>query len=178
MKSNLIENVVYWIVRGLGFFMRILPDWAAAKLGRVIGFFAYYIDVKHRALSYGNLKTAFAKTKTPDEIKRINKQLFINFGQNCVEMLRLPLLNSVDKFEKYVKVEGKENIYESLKKEKGVILLAMHFGSWEMASLSCAMFGRQYKVMVKPQKKFSKLDDLLNSYRSCGGNVVLSRGLG
>ena len=54
----------------------------------------------------------------------------------------------------------------------------MHFGSWELASLSCAMLHLPYKVMVKPQTRYSRLDELLNWYRSCGGYVVLSRGMG
>lgn len=172
-----LEYLSYIIIKSFGVIIRLFSDRVAVAIGRGIGLLVYYFDVKHRSLSYGNLKIAFAKTKTPNALKKINQRLFRNFGQNLMELLRLPLLNSSN-FSKYVKVEGKEHLENSLKKGKGVILLAMHFGSWELASLSCAMFGSPYKVIVKPQKKFLKLDDLLNSYRSCGGNVVLSRGLG
>lgn len=68
-------------------------------------------------------------------------------------------------------------MFKALEQGRGVILLAMHFGSWELASLACAMMGRPYKVVVKPQRN-SRLDDLLNSYRECGGSVVIERGLG
>ncbi|MFA5088718.1 MAG: ELM1/GtrOC1 family putative glycosyltransferase [Candidatus Omnitrophota bacterium] len=175
--KNLFENILYPFVRVFGFVVRMLPDKVALWLGRVLGVLAYYFGIKHKSLAYGNLKIAFAKTKTPDEIKKITKGLFRNFGQNLIELFRLPLMD-LEKFRKYVKVEGEENIAQSLQQGKGVILLAMHFGSWELASLSCAMFGHPYKVIVKLQKKYQKLDNLLNSYRSCGGNVVLSRGLG
>jgi len=40
------------------------------------------------------------------------------------------------------------------------------------------MFGHPYKVIVNPQKRFPKLDQLLNSYRECGGSVAVSKGFG
>jgi len=175
--SFLKESVVYHIIKIMGAFIRLLPVSMALSIGRFIGSVAYYLDIKHKSRAYANLKMAFAGVKSSEEIKVITKNLFKNYGQNLIELLRMPLLNAAT-FDKVVKIEGKENIDEALKQGKGCILLAMHFGSWEMASLSCAMLGHPYKVMVKPQNKFSQLDELLNSYRSCGGSVVLSRGMG
>jgi mitochondrial fission protein ELM1 len=85
---------------------------------------------------------------------------------------------NLEKFRKIVEIDGLENLENALKQGKGVILLAMHFGSWEMANLLSATLGHPYKVLVKPQTKYSRLDDLLNSYRQCGGSVVLERGMG
>jgi len=171
------ESIVYYSVRVFGFFIRCLPAGIAAWVGKRIGMFAYYFDIKHKARAYANLKMAFAHLKSPDEIKQIMKTLFKNYGQNLIELFRMPLLTP-ERFDKVVAVEGKENITQSLKQGKGVIMLAMHFGSWELASLSCVRLGFPYKVFVKPQKKYSRLADLLNSYRACGGSVVLSRGAG
>ncbi len=171
------ESIIYFCVRAFGALVRFLPLSAALWIGRIIGLWAYYFDVRHRSLAYANLKKAFAESKSSNELKRITKQLFQNYGQNFIDLFRLPLLTP-EKFNELVTVEGKENIHEALKKGKGAILLAMHFGSWELASLSCAMMSIPYKVIVNPQSKYSKLDELLNSYRSCGGSVVLSRGLG
>ncbi|MBN1869450.1 MAG: mitochondrial fission ELM1 family protein [Candidatus Omnitrophica bacterium] len=171
------ESIIYYSVRAFGFFIRSLPIGMALGVGKGIGMLAYYFDIKHKSRAYSNLKMAFAHCKTPNEIKLITKQLFKNYGQNLVELFRMPLMTK-DKFDRIVKVEGKEHVTESLKLGKGVIILAMHFGSWELASLSCAMLGYPYNIFVKPQPKHNKLDDLLNSYRACSGSVVLSRGSG
>jgi len=157
--------------------VRLLPLRAALFFGKIIGFLAYTFDVKHRFRAYSNIKMAFTSSKTPKELREITSKLFVNFGKNFIELLRMPLMNP-QKFSRYVKIEGKENIASSLEKGKGVILLAMHFGSWEVASLSCAMLGFPYRMLVKPQEKYSKLDELLNSYRACGGSVILSKGMG
>ncbi len=173
----MIEYLAYIVVRMLSALVCALPvSWALA-VGRLIGLLAYYFDVKHKTIAYSNLKTVFAKSKSPDEIKRITKTLFKNYGQNLIELLRLPRMNK-EKFDHFIRIEGKEHILNSVELNRGAIFLAMHFGSWELASLSCAMLGHPYKVVVKPQKRFTQLDDLLNRYRSCGGSVVLSRGLG
>ncbi len=171
------ESIVYCSVRAFGFLIRCLPVSIALGIGKGIGMFAYYFDIKHKSRAYSNLKIAFAHLKSPNEIKQITKELFKNYGQNLIELFRMPLLTPA-KFDKIVTVEGKEHVTESLKKGKGTIILAMHFGSWELASLSCVMLGYPYNIFVKSQKRHSRLDDLLNSYRACGGSVVLSRGSG
>ncbi len=171
------EFIIYYSVRTFGFFIRCLPNRFALWIGKGIGMFAYYFDIKHKSRAYANLKIAFADQKSPNEIKQITKSLFKNYGQNLIELFRMPLLTP-KKFDQVVTVEGKDHVSDALKKGKGAIILAMHFGSWELASLSCAMLGYPYKMFVKPQKKHSRLDDLLNSYRECGGSVLISRGSG
>jgi len=171
------ESIIYYGVKIFGVFIRCLPINIALTIGKFIGVVAYYFDTKHRSQVYANLKMAFSAKKSPDEIKDITKSLFKNYGQNIIELLRLPLLNSSN-FEETTSIEGKEHVDEAIKAGKGVILLAMHFGSWEIASLSAAMLGHPYKYFVKAQEKYSKLNELLNKYRSCGGTIVLSRGMG
>jgi len=171
------ESIAYYSIRTFGFFIRCLPVSAALWVGKGIGMFAYYFDIKHKSQAYANLKIAFAHTKSPNELKQITKRLFKNYGQNLVELFRMPLM-SPKKFDQVVTVEGKGHVSKALEQGKGAIILAMHFGSWELASLSCAMLGYPYKMFVKTQKRNTKLDDLLNSYRECGGSVVISRGSG
>lgn len=171
------ESILYYSLKFFGYFVRLLPLSIALSLGKIMGFIAYYVDLKHRTQAYSNIKLAFQDKKTPVEIKKITKKQFIHLGQNLIDLLRLPHLDK-KRFEKYISISGLENIDASLKKGKGVVLLAMHFGSWELVNVSFVLTGYPYKVFVKPQEKFSKLDDLLNEYRECGGSVVLTRGAG
>lgn len=171
------ESIGYYLVRGVGFLISRLPLSAALWLGKAMGTVGYYLDVKHKSIAYSNLKIAFARTKKPSEIKRIVKTLFQNYGRNLIELFRLPLIYR-EGYEKFVRVEGKEHVAEALKKNKGVILLAMHFGSWEISSLMGTMLNCTYKVITKPQSRYSRLDELLNSYRQQDGSQVLLRGRG
>jgi len=175
--DSLIEYLTYYSVKIFGFFIRLLPIRVALFIGRIIGVIAYCFDSKHKSIAYANLKIAFAKTRPYQEINRILLQLFQNYGMNFIELLRLPLMNP-KRFGKYIQIEGKEHVTEALKEGKGLILHAMHYGSWEMASLASGMMGAPYKVVVKPQNRFSRLDELLNQYRSSNGSIVIERGFG
>lgn len=171
------ELIIYWVVRAFGGFVQILPIGVSLGLGKAIGWLAYYLNAKHRNIVLSNLKIAFAKTKTPEEIRRIAKKTFIHYGQNVIELFRFPLMDTV-KFTKFVQLDGREHIDAAMKSGKGVILLAMHFGSWEMANLIGATLGYPYKVLVKAQTKHSRLGALLNSFRRSGGSGVIHRGMG
>ncbi len=171
------DSIACFIAKSFGFVVRRLPVRAALAVGRTIGAIGYYLDTKHKAIAYSNLKNAFARKKKPSEIKQIVKEQFKNYGQNLIELLRLPFLGRVN-LEEFVKVEGKEHVYEALKQKKGVILIAMHFGSWEVAGLIGKILNLPYNVLAKPQDKFSRLDGLLNSYRESTGSSVILRGRG
>ena len=175
--NSTIEYLAYYSVRIFGFVVRHLPLRWALGVGRIIGGLGYYFDIRHRSLAYANLKVAFAKTKTPEDIRRITKTFFQNYGQNLIEIFRLPLFQS-GAMDRLVTLKGEEHLKEALLKKKGVILLAMHFGSWELASRIPTRLGYPYKMIVKHQRKFSRLYELLNSYREAGGSVVISRGSG
>ncbi len=171
------ESLIYHSVRLFGVGIRCLPLRISLGIGWLVGTLAYYFDVRHKTVAYANLKMAFADSKSPAELKAVTKRLFQNYGQNFIDLFRMPLITPKN-FDRLITVEGKDRVEACLKEGKGAIVLAMHFGSWELASLSCAMMGLPYKVMVKAQTKYSRLDELLNWHRSCGGFVVLSRGMG
>ncbi len=119
----------------------------------------------------------FAQTKSPYELKRITKDVFKNYGQNFVEILRMSKQDK-ETLKTLIRFEGEEHLRNSIANGRGTILLAMHFGNWEMANISASLLNHPYKVMVKAQEKYSFLQKLLNSYRSFGGLGVLSRGMG
>lgn len=175
--NSLKEYLMCLVVKVFGCLICLLPHSAGLWLGRQLGCLGYYFDTKHHSLAYANLKIAFGKSKSPAEIKRIVKQLFQNYGQNLIEIFRLPFMDSRG-IEQFVRVQGKEHVSEGLKRGKGVILLAMHFGSWELSSFMSKILHCPYKVIVKPQNKYSKLDELLNSYRQVAGSTVIAKGTG
>lgn len=177
MRNSVGEYLVYWIVRSFGFVIRHVPIPLALGLGRAMGTVRYYVDIRRRSIVHSNLRIAFASSKNPDELTQITKAVFKNFGQNIIEIFLLPLIRA-ENLDQFFNIQGKEYVDEALKQGKGVILLAMHSGSWEMASVACFMLGTPYNVIIKPQSKFSKLSELLNSYRKCAGSAIIARGSG
>jgi len=153
----------------------ILPAGLIVWLGRILGNIGFYLDRKHRAIAYTNVKIAFGDTKNTKELNRIVRGSFQNFAQNLFELLRLPIIDS-KYIERFVKIEGKEFVDKAIERQKGLILLALHFGSWELSNAVCADFNYPYGLIVKEQPKFKKLNDLLNSYRQINKCRIISRG--
>src|SRR3989338_8167156 len=102
-----MENFYYIALKTFGVFVRLLPAPLAMHLGRFFGMLVYFFDIKHRSIASANLKVAFARSKSPEEIKNITKEFFVNYGLNLIEVFRLPLMNR-ENFGRYIKMERSE----------------------------------------------------------------------
>jgi len=173
----LVDYLGFILLRAITAFLILLPADFAWRLGRVIGTMGYFIDVVHRNIVYDNLKIAFGRKKSPQELKRITKRVYESFSQNIVELLRLPAINT-EYLKKYISIDGEQYLKDVLKTGRGLIFLAVHFGSWEVSNVLGAMFGYKYKVIAKEQKRFEKLSKLLTSYRQITGAYVVHKGRG
>lgn len=173
----LVDYLGCILLRAITVFLVHLPAETALFLGRVIGVVGYYIDRPHRNIAYNNLKIALGHERSPQELKQITKRLYQNFSQNIVELLRLPA-TTPQYLRRYITIEGEEYLMEALNQKKGLIFLAVHFGSWEVSNVLGAMYGYHYKVIAKEQKRFRKLNELLTSYRQITGAFVVNKGRG
>lgn len=172
-KNSVIDYLSCILFRLAGPVIRILPKNFALFIGRLLGGFFYYFDLKHRALVYSNIKIVLADKVPLERLYKITRDFYRNFGQNIIEIFLIP---AIDKkyFDKYIEVKGKENITRAFDKAKGVILLAMHEGNWEFSNIICANMGFPFVLFVKDQK-FPRLNSLLNSYRVQKGCKIIQR---
>jgi len=161
------------LFRVFGFCVRCLPLSLSCFFGRRLGDLLYYFDIKHRAVAYANIKEAFGKNLDPGQLKRLTREFFRSFGQNLIEIFFIPV---VDKryIDRYISFEGRQYIDEAFKKGKGVIILGMHSGSWELSNINCANLGFAFNILVREQK-FTRLNELLNSYRRQKGCKLIER---
>jgi KDO2-lipid IV(A) lauroyltransferase len=150
-----------------------LPLGLSLFLGSRLGELIYYFDKKHKSIAYANIKTAFKGKLSPAEINRLTKEFYRAFGENLIEIFFIPLVNQ-EYFKKYIKMEGLNNIEEGFRKGKGVILLAMHEGSWELYNIICANLGFPFTMFIRDQKH-PRLNKLLNFYRMQKGCKVIQR---
>jgi KDO2-lipid IV(A) lauroyltransferase len=109
----------------------------------------------------------------PSEISKITKAFYRAFGQNFMEIFFIPLINK-EYIKKYISIEGLEYIHQSFKRGKGVILLGMHEGSWELSNIICANLGFPFSLFIREQRH-PRLNRLLNLYRSQKGCKLIQR---
>ncbi|MFC1508178.1 ELM1/GtrOC1 family putative glycosyltransferase [Candidatus Omnitrophota bacterium] len=172
-KDSLIDFLGFIIVKVASLFFSLLPLPLALWIGRRMGEFALFFNLKRRSIAYANLKSAFP-SKGSGEIKRILRTHYQNLGMNVAEILKLPFMGK-SYLDRHVIFQNAENIRKALDKNKGVILLSAHFGNWELANLAMSSQGHSVSVFAREQK-YPRLNKLLNKSREITGSKVVVKG--
>lgn len=174
MKKDYTRDYLSYIILSIaGRLIQVLPLHFSLFLGRAIARLVYYFDLKHKSLVYSNIKTALGHKVSPAEVFVITKKFYKNLGQNLIEVFRIPLVNK-EYFDKYIKIEGREYVDEAFKNGKGVILVGVHAGNWELSNLVCANLGLPFSLFVRNQR-FEWINKLLNSYRRQKGFKLIQK---
>jgi lauroyl/myristoyl acyltransferase len=117
------------VVWGLPF----LPYHAARRAGRCLGWLGYWLLGKQRRVALANLDVAFGDTKTRLEKKLIARASLQSFGATMLGLfwsarLTPPLANQIVEMH-----DGSLQLLRGcLARGKGVILITMHYGDWEL----------------------------------------------
>lgn len=165
----------YLAVKLLGIIVRVLPQKLIIFIGRLIGSLFYLFDRKHRQISLVNLKKAFGEEKTTLELKRIARYSFINLCQGFFEVLLFPKFKEKS-LVRFVAIEGRNYLDMVRSQGRGGILLTAHFGNWELSAVWAVLKGYPLCVIAREQKQ-TRLNLLLNQYRSSSGLKVYTKGM-
>lgn len=84
-------------------------------------------------------------------IDNMTKGVFLNFAKYLVDFFRFPKIDMAY-IDKYVKLEGIENLKDALKEKKGAILAAAHFGNWELGGAVISILGFPFAAVVLKHK--------------------------
>lgn len=169
------KSFLFAAVKIAAFLFMLLPIKSALWIGRCLGAIGYRLLPKKRKVVYANLKTVFSSTHSPSQLRLLTKDVFVNFVQSVVEFLCLPKIKRIG-FGKFVDLQGKENIDHALALGRGVIFLAVHSGSWELASIIGSVTKGPYHIVANDQSKILSLDKMLNEYRTMAGAHVITAG--
>ncbi|NQT75024.1 MAG: mitochondrial fission ELM1 family protein [Candidatus Omnitrophica bacterium] len=172
-KDSIIDFLGFITVKVFSAFLRCMPLAVALWIGRRGGDLACLVNVKRRSIAYANLKAAFPE-KDAGEISGISRQHFRNLGMSIIELLKVPVMGK-GYLGKYVSIENIDRIRAARDKGKGVIILAAHFGNWEISSLATSARGYGMYVFAREQK-YARLNNLLNRYREMTGCKVVAKG--
>ena len=145
--SSFKKSWLFVTVKTAAVVFMFLPIGMGLWIGRCLGILGYCFLPKKRAVVYANLKTVFAAERSPSQIRALTRDVFVNFAQSFVELLCLPRIKRMG-YERFVDVLNKENIDDALARGRGVIFLALHSGSWELASVVGGVAKRPYHIVA------------------------------
>ena len=170
--ASLRRGVEYAVFRFGLFLGKNLSLPRLQKMGRRVGSFAYKVLRKDRGIVEKQLELIFPELDAAQR-KQWTQACFAHFGQMLFEFLSLPqiLRDEADLLE----VENEEALTKAIQADKGVILLAMHSGNWELISAYAKRSGLKMKAATTNFPD-PRINELIESQREHGNMEILRRG--
>jgi KDO2-lipid IV(A) lauroyltransferase len=152
-------------------FVKLLPHSCLFVLSAFAGRILYIIPYFGKLVKT-NLKVAFPE-KDDREINKIALNSISNLILTGFEFIWFS--NKTELVGEYIDFD--QNAWDSVKKGmdsgKGLIYVAPHLGNWELAGLMIKHYGKMPFAVVARKMNNPYLNWLLNSRRSCEGNMVI-----
>lgn len=115
--------------------------------GKVLGWVWFYVIPIRKKVALENVRRAFPEMPEKDVQKLVLANLQ-NYGCGLVEFFLLPSFSKAY-FDKIFVVEGKEHYDKAFAQNKGVFLLTLHIGCWELMSATAIHLDIPLHVITK-----------------------------
>ena len=165
------DDLLYALARVAVWLFRALPLSLGIRIGGLLGRVAYYLlpTERHRALKH--LDIAFSAEMSRKERKRVAERCFENLGKNAVELANFPRLEK--DLNRWITLEGREFLDETLAKGRGIIWVTGHLGNWELMACYMAAQGYPFRVVAREiyDERLNRL--LLGFRRDAAVRVIL-----
>jgi Kdo2-lipid IVA lauroyltransferase/acyltransferase len=152
----------------LGFLLSFFPRRLHLFLGAALGNFGFRLLRKRREITVANFALAFPNLDS----QQLARACFRHYGICLIEVLLLPYFDRA--LAPWVRCNGMDIFTSRQKENKGSILLAAHFGNWEVLGISAKICELNFSVLY--QKLHSKLaDDLFFQIRTGTGIFLIEK---
>ncbi|MCK9572326.1 MAG: lysophospholipid acyltransferase family protein [Candidatus Omnitrophica bacterium] len=141
----------------------VIPQRCLYAFARGAAKLAYFFAIRHRNLALESLNVAFGKEKSPEEIKKIAKDCFVDIAKGAVELMFF--FDKPHLLDKMVDIVGKEYLDNALAKGKGVILVSAHFGNFPLLLGRLAVAGYKAGGIMKPMHD-AKMEEIFRKKRA------------
>jgi len=178
-----LDRFIYWLALGVITVIRRLPLAVCYALGQIVGVVLWAILPGYRKLTRQNLAIAFGGqgsatpvdwNKTPEEIRRLTFQHFVNLGANAVCAFKMSSL-SQEEILRVTSIENRDHLARHLAGGRGVVLAINHIGNWELYAQLAFQFPDKRFGTVYQSLRNKDLDRLINRDRSRQGVATFDR---
>ena len=149
-----------------------IPKKYIVKTGNILGSIAYLFDARHRRIAKRNLRFAYPEWPL-DKIKKLSIKTFQNMGITVLEICQMTCFSKEDILQK-VRIKGKENLLNTIKSPKGLIMISAHIGNWEMGHLFVSRY-IQKSLIVVVQNQPDIIERIIHKLRTSTGNTIISK---
>ena len=151
-----------------------LPRRACVVAAQALGWLAFYLDRKGRAVALANLGLVFGKRFSEAERKTIARGSYQNFARTVIDLFWAPRLTA-ENWRDYIEMAGESDWLvglQQLEKRQGVVSICIHWGNFEWASHAFGFLGFSVPVVTETFKN-ERLSSLFSNARASSGHLIL-----
>ncbi|MGD9300683.1 MAG: hypothetical protein PVI13_03855 [Desulfobacterales bacterium] len=141
------------------------------RLGKILGHTAYVLDRPHRRIVRRNLKFTHPDWSRK-KIDNISRRVFQNLGISFLEIFQMLTL-SKEQVLRRLRVEGLENLQNANNRNRGLIIVSAHLGSWETGLLFFSCYIQRPILGVAKKIRFAPLNRWIQRLRSRFGIKII-----
>jgi KDO2-lipid IV(A) lauroyltransferase len=172
--NNFRHGVEYLFVQGLLLVLWNVSLKTALTLADGLGRFVFSVLRVRRKVTLKNLADCFPEKSEPERFQ-IARNTYRNFTKMVFEYMRFPKMKDPDVLG-VCTMEGEENAKRALRKGNGGVLVAGHFGNWELMGAFLAKKGYPVSFLVGEQHN-RYVDRLMNRCREHMGIKIIHMGV-
>lgn len=133
----------------------------------------FWMSVAQRRNSLDNYAAALGRDRDDPEVARVARRAFQNYGRMLMDFLLLDRL-SREEVLATMTVDGREHLDAALARERGVIMVLPHMGSWDLSGAYAASLG--YSILAVAERFPGSLNDAVVEARGRLGVQVVPMG--
>ncbi len=166
----MIDEILYRLIRLTIRMMSHIYYPLAQHIGRGWGTIAYLIPMSRKKVALENIRQSFPAL-TKREARRLLRRVYLHCGQMFFEIPHIFRMthNTLDR---YVTLDGEENVVNALSRNKGVFFLTAHFGNWEFLCAAGSLMTGNLAVIARPVD-FKPFDRVIAEIRTLFGTEVI-----
>lgn len=149
-RNNTSDYLLYLCCRFVAMLFHCFPIELNVQTARLMGWFLYVVDKKHRKRAMHNLKRSFPEFSEA-QCRRMALQSTQHMVLLAVEVIFTPSLIRKTTWRRHIELENFSEVLELLiRQQSGLILLTGHYGNWEVLGYMLAMLGFETTSIARP----------------------------
>ena len=168
----MLDFSIYLLYRAGTAIASALPVRLLFAIGSFMGLGAWLLLPQYRRLARRNLEIAFAKEKSPRELRRIVRRHFQNSAANLLCSAKMGSMPP-EKLARHVETENLDVIHHELRAGRPVILLLSHIGNWELLAQMVPHYANYARIGTVYQKLGNRYIDQDVSRKRAGTGAEL-----
>jgi len=175
-RNRTIDLLQYVALRMVVVLLEVVSIETAYRAGRWVGDVMWRVLPRQRRRAQRHLQLSFPDWP-PERVDRVARRSFRNLIYLGLEVALTPRLITLDRWRQHIRVDGlAEALGFATRRREGLILVAGHFGSWEIAGYTIATLGFPAVAVARPLDNPYINDYLMGVRERTGQSILYKKG--